>query len=285
MLDEVDALGALYADQGKMKEAEVMYWRALQRKELTLGPEHTSTLDTVNALVALYADQGKMKEAEAMYSDRLHLMSQMFIKAVREGNEKIVGLLLKLTRIGQDSRLIESIFLEAVGKEFEKIVELLLKFTNIGRRTQITPPIIDIAQSIAGQHTATRAILDTWQLAFEKRAYMSLDALLTDERLGIIPDWFECDWEVQEVLQMNPCYKDREFAIAKVLRSLVVLTGDRSTFEATVCEKYLKDKWGSIGLDLLDSVCCGLDSADSDGKCEFLWCFEKKAMHLTYKAY
>ena len=60
-------LGDLYADQGKLAEAEKMYIRALQGKEEALGPKHTSTLDTVNNLGNLYADQGKLAEAEKMY--------------------------------------------------------------------------------------------------------------------------------------------------------------------------------------------------------------------------
>ena len=60
-------LGLLYSDQGKMKEAEDMYLRALAGKEKAWGPEHTSTLDTVNNLGLLYTNQGKMKEAEDMY--------------------------------------------------------------------------------------------------------------------------------------------------------------------------------------------------------------------------
>ena len=60
-------LGALYKDQGKMKEAEDMYLRALTGKEKAWGLEHTSTLDTVNNLGILYRNQGKMKEAEDMY--------------------------------------------------------------------------------------------------------------------------------------------------------------------------------------------------------------------------
>ena len=60
-------LGLLYSDQGKMKEAEDMYLRALAGKEKAWGPEHTSTLGTVNNLGVLYSDQGKMKEAEDVY--------------------------------------------------------------------------------------------------------------------------------------------------------------------------------------------------------------------------
>ncbi|MCJ1457641.1 hypothetical protein MMC28_008010 [Mycoblastus sanguinarius] len=60
-------LGDLYSDQGKMKEAEDMYLRALTGYEKAWGPEHTSTLDTVNNLGNLYSNQGKMKEAEDMY--------------------------------------------------------------------------------------------------------------------------------------------------------------------------------------------------------------------------
>ena len=38
---------------------------------------------------------------------------------------------------------------------------------------------------------------------------------------------------------MNPCYKDHVCAIAKVLRSLVVLTGGRSSFKANVHDRQL----------------------------------------------
>jgi tetratricopeptide (TPR) repeat protein len=59
-LNIVNNLGLLYADQGKLDQAETMYERALAGKEQMLGPEHTLTLSTVNNLGALYADQGKL---------------------------------------------------------------------------------------------------------------------------------------------------------------------------------------------------------------------------------
>ena len=62
----VNNLGNLYANQGKLAEAEAMYIQALQGTEEALGPKHTSTLDTVNNLGALYKNQGKLAEAEAM---------------------------------------------------------------------------------------------------------------------------------------------------------------------------------------------------------------------------
>jgi tetratricopeptide (TPR) repeat protein len=68
---ECHNLGFLYADQGKLVEAEQMYQQALQGKEKAWGPEHTSTLATVNNLGALYADQGKLVEAEQMYQRAL----------------------------------------------------------------------------------------------------------------------------------------------------------------------------------------------------------------------
>jgi tetratricopeptide (TPR) repeat protein len=72
LADEYYNLGLLYANQGKLVEAEQMYVRALQGKEKAWGPEHTSTLDTVNNLGLLYADQGKFDEAEKMYQRTLH---------------------------------------------------------------------------------------------------------------------------------------------------------------------------------------------------------------------
>ena len=67
----LSSLGNLYANQGKLEEAEKMYQRALQGKEKAWGPEHTSTLVTVNNLGNLYADQGKLDEAEKMYQRAL----------------------------------------------------------------------------------------------------------------------------------------------------------------------------------------------------------------------
>ena len=63
-------LGVLYSDQGKLKEAEEIYQRALAGYEKALGPDHTSTLDSVHCLGILYRDQGKLKEAE-MYQRAL----------------------------------------------------------------------------------------------------------------------------------------------------------------------------------------------------------------------
>jgi Tfp pilus assembly protein PilF len=63
----VNNLGALYADQNKLAEAEKIYIRALQGWEEAFGPDHTSTLDTVNNLNILYANQDKLAKAEKMY--------------------------------------------------------------------------------------------------------------------------------------------------------------------------------------------------------------------------
>ncbi|OCK75167.1 hypothetical protein K432DRAFT_309137 [Lepidopterella palustris CBS 459.81] len=67
MLSTVSNLGLLYADQGKLGEAEKMYKRTLQGYEEALGPNHTSTLSTVGNLGNLYKNQGKLGEAEKMY--------------------------------------------------------------------------------------------------------------------------------------------------------------------------------------------------------------------------
>jgi tetratricopeptide (TPR) repeat protein len=66
LLDAILLLGNLYAEQGKLGDAEQMYERALRGKEEALGPTHTSTLDTVNNLGSLYVDQGKLGDAEQM---------------------------------------------------------------------------------------------------------------------------------------------------------------------------------------------------------------------------
>ncbi|KAH7160579.1 hypothetical protein B0J13DRAFT_519978 [Dactylonectria estremocensis] len=65
------SLGNLYANQGRLQDAEAMYQRALDGKEEAWGPDHISTLDIVNNLGNLYADQGRLQDAEAMYQRAL----------------------------------------------------------------------------------------------------------------------------------------------------------------------------------------------------------------------
>ena len=71
VLDAVHMLGLLYANQGRLGEAEKMYERALRGREEALGVGHSSTLDTVNNLSLLYADQGRLGEAQQMYERAL----------------------------------------------------------------------------------------------------------------------------------------------------------------------------------------------------------------------
>src|SRR6266516_1450629 len=66
-LNAVNNLGLLYADQGKLGEAERMYQRALVGYEKALQPETIPALKTVSNLARLYRDQGKTNEAEKMF--------------------------------------------------------------------------------------------------------------------------------------------------------------------------------------------------------------------------
>jgi len=63
--------GNFYHDQGRLKEAETMYNRALAGFEKAWGPDHTSTLTAVHNLGLVYADQGRHKDAEMMYNRAL----------------------------------------------------------------------------------------------------------------------------------------------------------------------------------------------------------------------
>jgi tetratricopeptide (TPR) repeat protein len=63
--------GIFYREQGRHKDAEMMYNYALVGYEKAWGPEHTLTLDTVHNLGILYADQGRHKDAEMMYNRAL----------------------------------------------------------------------------------------------------------------------------------------------------------------------------------------------------------------------
>ena len=63
--------GNFHRDQGRLKDAEMMFNAALAGYEKALGPEHTSTLTGVINLALLYVDQGRLKDAEIMYNRAL----------------------------------------------------------------------------------------------------------------------------------------------------------------------------------------------------------------------
>ena len=83
MLNTVNNLGLLYADQGKLVEAEQMYQRALRGYEKSLGVENITTyipaLNTIWNLGSLYEDETDLAKARIMY-----------LKALA-GYEKVVG--------------------------------------------------------------------------------------------------------------------------------------------------------------------------------------------------
>jgi tetratricopeptide (TPR) repeat protein len=80
---ECHRLGILYADQGKLAEAEQMYQRALQGYEKALGADNATTYipapNTIWGLASHFEDQADLANAKIMYSKAL------------VGYEKVVG--------------------------------------------------------------------------------------------------------------------------------------------------------------------------------------------------
>jgi tetratricopeptide (TPR) repeat protein len=71
-LDTISNFGALYAEQGRLHEAEKMYQLALQGYEKAFGLEYVAryrpALNTISNLGDLFAAQGHPDEAQEMYS-------------------------------------------------------------------------------------------------------------------------------------------------------------------------------------------------------------------------
>lgn len=74
----VHELGNLYADQGKLDDAEKLYQCALQGYEKAFGLDYKLTLDTVNNLGILYMDPGKLDEAEKLFRRALQGAEKAF---------------------------------------------------------------------------------------------------------------------------------------------------------------------------------------------------------------
>src|SRR5207248_2305640 len=66
-LGTVNNLGLLYADQGKLGEADRMYQRVAARYENAFQHETIPALNTASKLARLYREQGKTNEAEKMF--------------------------------------------------------------------------------------------------------------------------------------------------------------------------------------------------------------------------
>ena len=73
-LETVHNLGLLYAEQGRLGEAERMCDRALVGREKALGRGHTHTLKTVRALRNVYESQNRVADVENLMRD-YHLQS------------------------------------------------------------------------------------------------------------------------------------------------------------------------------------------------------------------
>src|SRR6266487_2425146 len=69
-------LAGLYYAQGKYKQAEPLYKRALAIVEKQLGPEHPDTATSLNNLALLYDAQGKYKQAKRLYKRALAIVEK-----------------------------------------------------------------------------------------------------------------------------------------------------------------------------------------------------------------
>ncbi|PVH70492.1 hypothetical protein DL98DRAFT_135890 [Cadophora sp. DSE1049] len=81
-LNTVNNLAALYANQGKLVEAEQMYQRALQGYEKAIGPDNIITsipaLTTIRGFGSLFERQADIATARTMYAKALYGYEQVF---------------------------------------------------------------------------------------------------------------------------------------------------------------------------------------------------------------
>lgn len=66
----------MYNRQGKYKEAEELYKKALDIRVRVLGGNHPATASSYNNLGVLYDEQGKYKEAEELYKKALTIRAR-----------------------------------------------------------------------------------------------------------------------------------------------------------------------------------------------------------------
>ena len=60
-----------YDNQGKYRDAEVLFKQCLGKQKIVLGESHPYTLGTMNNLATAYDNQGKHRDAEVLYKQCL----------------------------------------------------------------------------------------------------------------------------------------------------------------------------------------------------------------------
>jgi tetratricopeptide (TPR) repeat protein len=80
LLGIVNNLGNFYRKQGRLDEAEGMFWRALAGREKVHGNEALTVplLDSIYNLGLLYHEQGRLDEAEGMHKRALAGFREMY---------------------------------------------------------------------------------------------------------------------------------------------------------------------------------------------------------------
>ena len=76
-LQSMNNLAALYASQGRTREAEPLLSEVLQLRRELLGPHHSGTLQSMQHLALLYASQDRAGEAEPLLSEVLQLRREV----------------------------------------------------------------------------------------------------------------------------------------------------------------------------------------------------------------
>lgn len=71
-------LGILYMEQGKDKEAELLFKRALSIRELQLGAMHPDTATSLNNLADLYRRRGKYTDSEQLFKRALVIDEKVY---------------------------------------------------------------------------------------------------------------------------------------------------------------------------------------------------------------
>jgi tetratricopeptide (TPR) repeat protein len=101
-LQTVNNLGLLYANQGKLGEAEQMYERALRGYEALSGvrvQQYLPALNTLQNMGDLYATQAESAKARAMYTRALSGLSSV----LGASSERCIGLAAKIDALPSPS--------------------------------------------------------------------------------------------------------------------------------------------------------------------------------------
>jgi tetratricopeptide (TPR) repeat protein len=245
-------LAATYRKQGRLKEAEELLLKVLEARRRVLGEEHPDTIDAMANLASTYWKQGRLKEAEELFVKVMEARRRV----LGEDHPSTLGSMAALATVLKTLRAHQSA-LELIDSCIRKSEHVLginhpYTITHGNLKKQWIRDLYDTDETKGntklGESQSSSSDRNISPTTDSHVDYCEVISQLVRECLqGAGNIHFQAQWELEQFTSQH-LGEDESF------EDCLTVTGNGDTAYATSCQQYVRWKWGSIGLHVLDSV-------------------------------